>query len=139
MSSLKTTLTGYATYRGREGHWAFLLHRVTGLGTGLFLTLHILDTALVYLAPKLYIEVIGLYQTTLFGIGEIFLVFCVLFHGVNGLRIAAFDMFRPKGWSIPTVRGSSRLTLIISLALWLPAVFFMVRNLLIHNFGLFGG
>lgn len=139
MASLKATLTGYARYRGREGHWAFLLHRITGLGTGLFLTIHILDTALVYLAPRLYIEVIDLYQTTLFGIGEIFLVFCVLFHGVNGLRIAAFDMFRQKNWNIPTARGSARLTLIISLTLWLPAAVIMIRNLLIHNFGLLGG
>ncbi len=37
MSSLKTTLSGYAGYRGREGHYSFLLHRITGLGTALFL------------------------------------------------------------------------------------------------------
>ncbi len=139
MSSLKTTMTGYATYRGREGQWAFLLHRLCGLGTGLFLTVHIVDTALVYLAPKLYIEVINLYQTTLFGIGEIFLIFCVFFHGVNGLRIAAFDLFRPQNWSIPVARASTRLTLIISLVLWVPAAVWMARNILIHNFGLFGG
>jgi succinate dehydrogenase / fumarate reductase cytochrome b subunit len=139
MTSLKTTLRGYVGYRGREGHWSFLLHRITGLGVVLFLTIHILDTATVYFYPSLYMEAIRIYRSTLFGIGEVFLVFCVFYHGVNGLRIAYLDMFKPQGWHIESQRRSSRLTLAISLILWLPAAFWMVRNLLIHNFGLFGG
>jgi len=139
MASLKTTLRGYVGYRGREGHWSFLLHRITGLGVVLFLTIHILDTATVYFYPSLYMEAIRIYRSTLFGIGEVFLVFCVFYHGVNGLRIAYLDMFKPQGWHIESQRRSSRLTLAISLILWLPAAFWMVRNLLIHNFGLFGG
>jgi len=139
MSSVKTTLAGYVGYRGREGHLSFLLHRITGLGTGLFLTIHILDTALVYFKPALYMDAINIYRSTLFGIGEIFLIFCVLYHGVNGLRIAIFDMFSPRAWTIPFQRSSVRTTLIITLALWLPAAVWMLRNLLIHNFGLLGG
>ena len=75
MSGIKTTLTGYVGYRGREGHWSFLLHRITGLGTGLFLTIHIIDIALVYFAPTAFMDVIRLYQSTVFGLGEIALVF----------------------------------------------------------------
>ncbi|MBP7786715.1 MAG: hypothetical protein KA046_02415, partial [Longilinea sp.] len=126
-------------YRGREGHWTFLLHRITGLGTGLFLTIHILDIAFVYFAPRLFLDVIELYQTTLFGIGEIFLVFCVFYHGLNGLRIAYFDMFKPRSWSREIQTKSSRILLILAIALWLPAAAWMIRNLLIHNFGLLGG
>jgi len=139
MSSLKTTLSGYAGYRGREGQLSFLLHRITGLGTLLFLTIHILDTATVYFYPSLYSEAIRIYQTTLFGIGEIFLVFCVIYHGVNGLRIAYIDMFAPNRWQIHLQRSAVRWTLLVSLVLWLPATFVMLRNLLIHNFSLFGG
>lgn len=139
MSSLKTTVTGYAGYRGREGQLSFLLHRVTGLGTLLFLAIHILDTATVYFIPSLYDEAIGLYQTTLFGIGELALVFCVIYHGVNGLRVAYLDMFKPKDWEIHRQRSAVRMTLIISLVLWLPAAVIMLRNLAIHNFGMFGG
>ena len=87
-SSLKTTVKGYIGYRGREGQLSFLLHRVTGLGVLLFLAIHIVDTAFVYFAPQLYEEVLGLYRTTLFGVGELGLVFCLFFHGVNGVRIA---------------------------------------------------
>jgi len=139
MSSMKTTVTGYAGYRGREGQFSFLLHRVTGLGTLLFLAIHILDTATVYFIPSLYEEAIAIYRTTLFGIGEVALVFCLIFHGVNGLRIAYLDMFAPHRWEMGTQRTSVWWTLGISLVLWLPATFFMLRNLLIHNFGMFGG
>jgi succinate dehydrogenase / fumarate reductase cytochrome b subunit len=137
MAHLKTAFVGYSTYRGREGQWAFLLHRISGLGTGLFLTIHIVDIALVYFAPQLFLEVLRLYQSTLFGIGEIFLVFCVFYHGVNGLRIAFFDLKAASRWNVPTARGSARLALILALALWLPAAAWMTRNLLLHNFGLF--
>ena len=79
MASLVTTLSGYLGYRGREGQWSFLLHRISGLGTGLFLTIHILDTSFVYFAPSLYMEAIKLYQSTLAGLGEVALVFCVFY------------------------------------------------------------
>jgi succinate dehydrogenase / fumarate reductase cytochrome b subunit len=138
MSSLKTTLTGYARYRGREGHWSFLLHRITGLGTILFLALHIVDIALVYFSPKAFLDLIGLYQTTLFGIGEIILVFCVLYHGINGIRIAYFDLFKPHMWEKVKERYSSRVTISLAVIIWIPAAFFMIRSMLINNFHLFG-
>lgn len=137
MSSVRTTLSGYATYRGREGHWSFLLHRITGLGVLLFLLIHILDTSMVFFSPPIYAEALKLYQSTLFGLGEVVLVFCVLYHGVNGLRIAILDMALPAKWK--SQKFSSRLVLLLTFIFWLPAAFIMVRNLLIHNFGLFGG
>lgn len=139
MSNLKTTLTGYAGYRGREGHWAFLLHRITGLGVVLFLAIHILDTSFVYFAPQLYDEVLKVYRSTLFGIGEVVLVFCLFYHGVNGLRIAYLDLLAPKAWSIEKARRSTYIVLVITLALWVPSAGYMIYNLLRHNFGMFGG
>jgi succinate dehydrogenase / fumarate reductase, cytochrome b subunit len=139
MSTIRTTLSGYAGYRGREGQISFLLHRVTGLGTLLFLTIHILDTATVYFFPNLYGEAIAIYRSTIFGLAEMGLLFCVFYHGVNGLRIAFFDMIAPKNWEIPSERKSALITLAITLVIWLPAVVIMGRNLLINNFGLFGG
>jgi succinate dehydrogenase / fumarate reductase, cytochrome b subunit len=137
MSALKTTLGGYLGYRGREGHWAFVLHRVTGLGTGLFLTVHIVDIALVYFAPAAFQGVIDLYRSTLFSLGEIALLFCVFYHGLNGLRIAYFDMFAPKNWNIPTQRTTTLWTLAISLVLWVPCAVWMGYNILFYNYGLF--
>jgi succinate dehydrogenase / fumarate reductase cytochrome b subunit len=139
MSTQRTALIGYTGYRGREGQWGFLIHRLTGLGTLLFLTIHILDTATVYFFPRLYGEAISIYQTTLFGIAEIGLIFCVFYHGVNGLRITYLDLFAPKHWKIPSERASVLWTLGITLVVWLPAAIVMVRNLLIYNFHLLPG
>jgi succinate dehydrogenase / fumarate reductase cytochrome b subunit len=133
MSTLKATLSGSVRYRGREGQLSFILHRLTGLGTLLFLTIHILDTATVYFAPNLYDHAIAIYQSTPFMIGEIFLVFSVLFHGANGLRIALFDLF-PNLWVDSTQRKAFMTTLTIAVLLWLPAAFIMGRNLVINNF-----
>ena len=135
IKSLKTTLSGYLTYRGREGHLSFLLHRITGLGTLLFLTVHIIDTSWAYSNPELYQHAIELYTTWYFMIGEIILVFCVIFHGVNGLRITYFDMFKPSGWSISNQRQTARWTLIASIVLWLPAAGIMGYRLLHDTLG----
>ena len=129
-SSVSTTLRGYFSYRGREGQLSFLLHRITGLGTLLFLAIHIVDTAMVYFFPPLYEEAIGLYRNPVFMLGEIALVFSVIFHGVNGLRIAYIDLFNPKRWRIDTQRKSVRWTLGISLLLWLPPAFIMMNSLI---------
>ena len=137
MSTIKTTLAGYLGYRGREGHWAFVLHRVTGLGTGLFLTVHIIDIGLVYFAPGAFQSVIDLYRSTLFSLLEIALLFCVFYHGLNGLRIAYFDMFAPKNWNIPTQRATTLWTLGIALVIWVPCAVWMMYNLLKFNYGLF--
>ena len=94
VENFKTTLSGYVRYRG-QGHYVFLLHRITGLGTLLFLAIHILDTAVVYFAPAFYADAIAIYRSTPFMLGEIALVFCVIFHGANGLRIAYFDLVKP--------------------------------------------
>lgn len=131
-------MEGYVRYRGREGQLSFMLHRLTGLGVLLFLTIHILDTATVYFFPSLYEHAIAIYRTTIFGIAEIGLVFAVLYHGANGIRIAVFDWF-PQLWTIERQRKIAVITLVFTVILWLPLVYVMVRNILIHNFGMFGG
>ena len=136
MQTLKTTLFGLTTYRGRTGHFSFIFHRLTGLGTLLFLTVHILDTATVYFFPSLYQHAIEIYRSTPFMLGEIVLVFCVIYHGVNGARIAVFDLFAPQRWQVSMQHRSAIITLVIAILLWLPAAFIMARSLLINNFGL---
>jgi succinate dehydrogenase / fumarate reductase cytochrome b subunit len=132
---LKNTVTGYATYMGREGHYAFLLHRLTGLGTLLFLIIHILDTSTVYFYPELYEHAIAIYRSTPFMLGEVALVFSIIYHGVNGLRIAFTDLWMPKAWGIKVQRNAVRYTLLVSVLLWAPAAAWMMHSMLVHNFG----
>ncbi len=138
-SSLKTTFKGYVDYRGQEGQWSFLLHRITGLGVLLFLTIHILDTATVYFAPNLYTEVINIYRSTIFGLLEIALVFSLFFHGVNGVRIAYLDLFKPTDWTPESERRSAVIALTVTLVLFVPSAAYMFYNLLRFNYHLFGG
>ena len=138
MSTVKLTLTGLARYRGRLGQLSFIMHRLTGLGTLLFLSIHILDTATVYFFPSLYSHAIDIYRSTPFMFGEIILVFSVIYHGVNGVRIAIFDLFFPNLWAAGRQRYSSIVTLALSVLLWLPALYLMGRALLVHNFGVTG-
>src|SRR5690606_41675641 len=37
----------YRMYRGREGQWAFFLHRISGVALALYLLLHVFDISLV--------------------------------------------------------------------------------------------
>lgn len=52
LDNVKITLSGYAKYRG-DGHIAFIMHRIAGLATLIFLTLHIATTATVFFCPSM--------------------------------------------------------------------------------------
>src|SRR5512142_1720305 len=97
MATLVLTVTETLRYRGKLGQWSWALHRIAGLGTVLFLFLHVIDTSWSVFYPDLYKEAIAQYQSPLFTVGEFALVACVIYHALNGLRIAIFD-WRPKWW-----------------------------------------
>ena len=83
-------------YRGNEGMWSWVLHRITGVAIFFFLLVHILDTALIRVSPEAYDAVIGTYKNPVMGIGEVFLVAAIAYHAFNGLRIILVD-FWAKG------------------------------------------
>jgi succinate dehydrogenase / fumarate reductase, cytochrome b subunit len=83
-------------YRGREGMWSWVAHRVTGVLIYFFLFVHVLDTSLVRVSPEDYDRVINIYKVPAVAVLEYFLVAAVLFHALNGLRVAAID-FWSKG------------------------------------------
>lgn len=123
-------MTNLITYRGGVSQLSYVLHRVTGLGVLLFLTIHVVDTSTVFFFPSLYADAIAIYRSVPFMIGEIFLVFSVIYHGVNGARIAVFDLFLVNRWEGRTPDNSVIWTMAISILLWLPAAFIMGRNVL---------
>lgn len=97
MTSLVLTITETLRYRGALGQWSWVLHRITGIGVVFFLTLHVVDTSWSVFYPELYVRAIASYQSPLFTIGEFGLVACVVYHALNGLRIAIMD-FKPVWW-----------------------------------------
>ena len=99
-------------YRGREGMWSWVLHRITGTAIFFFLLVHILDTALVRISPEAYNAVIGEYKTPIMGLGEIALVAAIGLHALNGLRIILIDF-----WSLGP--QWQRVMFWVVIALWL--------------------
>lgn len=134
-----STLSGYATYKGGKGFWAFLLHRITGLGTLLFLTAHITTTATVYFYSPWYSRLMEMFRWPPVMFAEMILVFCVIYHGANGLRYAYIDLFRPHLLEARQSNKAVVTTLIIAVLLWLPTAVVMGYNLLKYGFGLLGG
>jgi succinate dehydrogenase / fumarate reductase cytochrome b subunit len=50
-------------YKGHEGQWTWIAHRVTGLAIILFLFAHVVDTAVVGWGPEAYNRVLSVYQS----------------------------------------------------------------------------
>lgn len=99
-------------YKGGVGQYSWLFHRITGVGILLFLVIHIIDTFFVVAYPGLYDHTLSLYGGRFPGIvdakgqpvyywplrwafrlGELGLIACVVFHAVNGVRIALVDLW----------------------------------------------
>ena len=115
---------GGTLYRGREGMWSWVLHRITGVAIFFFLLVHILDTALVRVSPEAYNAVIGTYQTPIMGLGEVALVGAIVFHAFNGLRIILVDF-----WSWAT--RNQKVLFYVVIALWvLTMLAFVPRHLM---------
>ncbi len=115
-------------YRGSEGMWSWVLHRITGVAIFFFLLVHILDTALIRVSPEAYNAVIGTYQTPIMGLGEVALVGAIAFHAYNGLRIILIDF-----WSGGTKH--QRLLFYIVLVLWAITMLGFTPRHLMNVFG----
>ncbi|CAN5146901.1 succinate dehydrogenase, cytochrome b556 subunit [soil metagenome] len=86
-------MTTSTVYKGRSGQWAFVGHRISGVLVFLFLLLHIVDVSLINISAELYDEVHQLYGNVVLRLFEVGLLFALLFHSLNGLRIVALDFF----------------------------------------------
>jgi succinate dehydrogenase / fumarate reductase cytochrome b subunit len=135
--NIQSAISGYIKYPGR-GHFAFLMHRISGLATFIFLVLHITTTSTVFLAPGLYNALIQVFRNPIVMVGEIIMAFFVVYHGVNGFRIAYNDFFNNELWAKASTRRALAYVFITAFVLWLPALGIMGYNLLKSSLGLFG-
>ena len=70
---------------------AFYTHRVSGIAILAFLALHIIDVSLIAISAGLYDDVHEIYGTVIMRLFECGLLFALLFHALNGLRLIAID------------------------------------------------
>jgi succinate dehydrogenase / fumarate reductase, cytochrome b subunit len=80
-------------YRGREGMWTWVLHRITGVMIFFFLFAHVIDTSMVRVSPHAYNTAVDTYKNPVVGIMEVGLVAAVLFHALNGIRVVLVDFW----------------------------------------------
>jgi succinate dehydrogenase / fumarate reductase cytochrome b subunit len=78
-------------YRGGGPMWAWMLHRVTGLSMLLFVALHVFASFFMQqTGSDVAIFINTIYESWVF---QILVTFIVIFHALNGLRIAILDIW----------------------------------------------
>ena len=117
-------------YRGGPGQYAYIFHRITGVGIVLFLLIHIIDTLVVRFDPEAYNHLVEIYRAAWFKPFEIGLAAAVLFHALNGLRIIIIDFF-----DVPSVYHKRLFTAVIILfvLLMIPGTYFLLSPLFAHG------
>ena len=119
-------------YRGREGMWSWVAHRVTGVLIFFFLFAHVLDTALVRVSPDAYDRIMDTYKTPVVNLMEVGLVGAVLYHALNGLRVMAID-FWEKGPRYQKQMSWAVLTTVV--LVMVPGTYYMVKHTVEAMFG----
>lgn len=120
---LVTTVREGLRYRGGENHLMWIAHRVSGLGVLLFLVLHIFGMSMAFFNPPLHEAMLNLYKTPVFALGELALAACLIYHAINGTRIAIFEL-KPELWTRQKV--ATRYALIITAVVTLPWLAVMI-------------
>ena len=124
MSNLVATITSALYYRGREGQWAWILHRITGLGVVLFLLLHIFDIFLMAAGRDVFESFLDLYTAAPFRLLEAGLIASVIYHALNGARVIIVDFWPQYGQHQQVLwRG----VLILAIIFSIPAVIITIR------------
>jgi succinate dehydrogenase / fumarate reductase cytochrome b subunit len=119
-------------YRGREGMWTWVAHRVTGVLIFFFLFAHVLDTALVRVSPDSYNKIMDTYKTPLVNLMEVGLVGAVLYHALNGIRVMLID-FWEKGTRFQ--KQMSYVVVALVLLVMVPGTYYMIEHTVRDMFG----
>lgn len=81
--------SGWLDPRGRAiGSWAFAVNRVTGLGLVFYLYLHLAVLSLLLVGESAWGDFLRIASTTIFLLLDVLLLFGLLYHGLNGVRVA---------------------------------------------------
>ncbi|HEY7477336.1 MAG TPA: succinate dehydrogenase, cytochrome b556 subunit [Actinomycetota bacterium] len=113
-------------YKGHEGQWSWLAHRVTGVAIILFLFAHVIDTAVVGWGPEAYNRVASVYHNPIVRLLELGLVAAVLYHSINGTKILLIDFFPGL---VKHIRGLGIATAVLFVAAMIPITYIMGKGI----------
>ena len=122
LNPLVTTVREGLRYKGRTNQIMWVLHRISGLGVLFFLILHVFGESMAAFNPQAHEAILSLYQSPLFALLELGLAACLIFHAINGVRVAILDM-RPHLWDRQEV--ATRWAIIITLIFLAPTIIIM--------------
>ena len=121
----KVGLIAGAKYKGGGPMLSWALHRISGLGIVIFVATHVIASfATQQMGSDLGISINIIYESIYF---QLFIVFCAIFHGVNGFRIIVLDIW-PR--LIRYQKESTWLEWFVILPLYLLTAFIMIRRFL---------
>ena len=102
---------------------AWVLHRISGLGIIIFVSIHVLAGFSTYVLATSWGDVINVvYENVAF---QVFIYFCVLYHAINGMRIVILDFW-------PRLLEHQRMAIWLQWAIFLP-VFLLSAGLMIYS------
>ena len=78
-------------YSKHGGSWAWILHRITGLGLTAYIYVHIYALTTLTQGEKAFDDEMKLFTTPVFKVLEWLLFSLVIFHSFNGVRIVLVD------------------------------------------------
>lgn len=82
-------LTAWFDVRRKSlGTWAFALNRLTGLGLVVYLFFHLAVLSLLLQGPESWDAFVALARSPLFLLLDVVLIFGLLYHALNGIRVA---------------------------------------------------
>lgn len=108
-------LSWFDVRRDRLGTWAFALNRLTGIGLVVYLFLHLGVLSLLAQGPAGWDNFLELAHSPFYLLLDLILIFGILFHGLNGIRVALVGM----GVGVRSQRALFWILMIIGLALLL--------------------
>jgi succinate dehydrogenase / fumarate reductase cytochrome b subunit len=79
-------------YKKHAGSWAYILHRLTGIGLTVYILVHIILLTTLLKGDRAFNEEMAFFRTSVFLFFEWLLGSLVMFHALNGLRIALIDL-----------------------------------------------
>jgi succinate dehydrogenase / fumarate reductase cytochrome b subunit len=95
----RVSLPAALSYRGGMPMLAWLLHRISGIGIVIFVSMHVFAAFFLYAVEGGATNAIAGALTDFYEAlpMQVFMLFAVLYHAFNGLRIVVLDMF-PRLW-----------------------------------------
>src|SRR6059058_4445506 len=114
-------------YKGHEGQYSWLVHRITGVAIILFLFAHVVDTAVVGWGPNAYNRVVSVYENPFVRLLELGLVAAVVYHSLNGVKIMLLDFFPSL---VPRIRLLGRATVALFVLSMVPITWIMGHQIL---------